>query len=100
MDHRPALVVARADLGTINHTLLTVRCARHEEVPLAGIVLNSLSSERSMAAETNQRVIAGLTDVPIWGVLPFHKDALPSVSSKQEIVELIEKHLNLHYFCI
>ena len=38
----PALVVARADLGTINHTLLTIRCAHSENVPLAGIVLNTL----------------------------------------------------------
>ena len=94
----PILIVARADLGTINHTLLTVRCARHEKVPIAGIVLNTLSSKRSMAAKNNRNVIAGLTDVPVWGVLPFHKDAIPCESSKEKIVELIEKHLNLRYF--
>jgi dethiobiotin synthetase len=94
----PILIVARADLGTINHTLLTVRCAQDEKVPIAGIVLNTLSSKRSVAAKTNRDVIAGLTDVPIWGVLPFLKDAIPSESSKEKIVALIEKHLNLHYF--
>ncbi len=94
----PVLIVARADLGTINHTLLTVRCARHEKVPIAGIVLNTLSSKKSIAVKTNRNVIAGLTDVPIWGVIPFHKDAMPCESSKEKIVELIQKHLNLRYF--
>jgi dethiobiotin synthetase len=96
----PVLIVARADLGTINHTLLTVRCALHENVPLAGIVLNSLSPNKSMAEKTNQEVIAGLTDVPIWGVIPFQKNATPSESSKEKIAHLIENHLNLRYFSI
>ena len=36
----PLLVVARAGLGTINHTLLTVEAARHRGLQVAGVVLN------------------------------------------------------------
>jgi len=94
----PLLIVSLVDLGTINHTLLTVRCALTEKVAVAGIILNTLSSERSLAVKTNPEVIATLTDVPIWGVLPFQKDIRPYKSYKGKIIGLIRKHLDLDYF--
>ncbi len=36
----PLLVVARAGLGTINHTLLTVEAARSRGLTVAGVILN------------------------------------------------------------
>jgi len=36
----PLLVVARARLGTINHTLLTLEVARRRGIPLAGVVIS------------------------------------------------------------
>jgi dethiobiotin synthetase len=36
----PVLIVARAGLGTINHTLLTVEAVKREDLPLAGVVLS------------------------------------------------------------
>ena len=36
----PAVVVARAGLGTLNHTLLTVESLRRGGVPVRGVVLN------------------------------------------------------------
>lgn len=36
----PALVVARAGLGTINHSLLTLEALRHRRVPIVGMVMN------------------------------------------------------------
>jgi dethiobiotin synthetase len=36
----PVLVVARASLGTINHTLLTVEAVERRGLPLAGVVVN------------------------------------------------------------
>jgi len=53
----PVLIVSRATLGTINHTLLTLRAARAEKVPVAGIVINNLSPKRSVASETNPEVL-------------------------------------------
>ena len=35
----PALVVARAQLGTINHTLLTLEALRSRLIPIAGVIL-------------------------------------------------------------
>jgi dethiobiotin synthase len=49
---RPTIVVARSTLGTINHTVLTVRALRERGVPLLGVVLNGpLNPENRRAIE-------------------------------------------------
>jgi dethiobiotin synthetase len=41
----PLIVVARAGLGTVNHTLLTIGAARARGLDVAGVVLNGESDE-------------------------------------------------------
>jgi len=41
----PLLIVARAALGTINHTLLTVEAARSRGLEIAGVILNRYPAE-------------------------------------------------------
>jgi dethiobiotin synthetase len=41
----PVIVVARAGLGTINHTLLTVEAVSREQQTVAAVVLNARSDE-------------------------------------------------------
>ncbi len=66
----PVIVVARAGLGTINHTVLTVKAAQQAGVPVAGVVINRYPAKPSLAEETNPEVIAALTDTPILGKVP------------------------------
>ena len=66
----PLIVVARAGLGTINHTVLTVKAAQHAGVPVAGVVINRYPENPSLAEETNPEVIAALTDTPILARVP------------------------------
>jgi dethiobiotin synthetase len=93
----PVLIVSRATLGTINHTLLTLQAARAEKVPVAGIVINNLSPEKNAASETNPEVIARLVDVPVWGVLPYQVDIQPHFSCRETIIKLVRSHLNEEY---
>jgi dethiobiotin synthetase len=66
----PVIVVARAGLGTINHTVLTVKAAQQAGVPVAGVVINRYPEKPSLAEETNPEVIGALTDTPILGKVP------------------------------
>jgi dethiobiotin synthetase len=43
----PLLIVARAALGTVNHTLLTIETARSRGLEVAGVVLNGEDDESS-----------------------------------------------------
>jgi dethiobiotin synthetase len=63
----PLLVVARAGLGTINHTALTVLAARHAGLEVAGVILNRCSANPGLAEQTNPAVIEAITGVPIFG---------------------------------
>lgn len=68
----PILVIARAGLGTINHTLLTVRCAQDYGIQIIGFIMNHTRSEKpDLSEETNPLVIKRLSGVPFLGILPF-----------------------------
>jgi dethiobiotin synthetase len=67
----PLLIVARAGLGTINHTLLTIEVAQRRALPIAGIILNQCSVTHDQAIATNPDEIAVRTDVPLLGTLDF-----------------------------
>jgi dethiobiotin synthetase len=49
----PVLVVARAGLGTINHTLLTVEAIRADGLEVAGVVLSLRPDEDAEFARSN-----------------------------------------------
>ncbi len=66
----PVLIVARAGLGTINHTLLTIEAARSAGLELFGVVLNGRSGRSSLAERTNPTVIEKLGGVKIFGAVP------------------------------
>jgi dethiobiotin synthetase len=50
----PVLIVARAGLGTINHTLLTVEAVEGDGMRLAGVVLSQRPTDDPTAARSNQ----------------------------------------------
>jgi len=70
------VVVARAGLGTINHTLLTIHACRTAGLDVAGIVINRYdASTAGLAEENNPRVLQELTKLPVLCVIPFDKDS-------------------------
>jgi dethiobiotin synthase len=76
----PVVVVARAGLGTINHTLLTVGALRGAGMTVAGVVFNRTEAGGEADAficEDNAATIARLGAVTILGCLPW----LPGLTS-------------------
>lgn len=68
----PVLVVARPGLGTINHTLLTLRELRRAKLKIIGIVINYASAGRKTVIEKNNlKTIERLADTCIIAELPF-----------------------------
>ena len=65
-----AVIVARAGLGALNHTCLTVEALRAWAVPVCGIVLNAAGD--TLAEETNPDALRRLVpDVPVVVVPRF-----------------------------
>jgi dethiobiotin synthetase len=74
----PVVVVARPNLGTINHTLLTVDAIRAAGLYVAGIVINGYNYATAGAAEeTVAAILYQWTKAPVLAVVPH--DPLSSV---------------------
>jgi dethiobiotin synthetase len=70
--HLSIVVAARPNLGTINHTLLTIDAIRFHNLPLAGVVVNGLKPDTADAAEkTAPQIISQTGSVNILAVVPF-----------------------------
>jgi dethiobiotin synthetase len=67
----PLIIVARSALGTINHTLLTVKEAQRGGIRVCGIILNKVSPEPDEAEDTNPEVIRKFSNVPLLGQVPY-----------------------------
>ncbi|HYO08156.1 MAG TPA: dethiobiotin synthase [Tepidisphaeraceae bacterium] len=75
----PAVIVARAGLGTINHTLLTIEALRSRGVPVAGVVINRYPTDTpDLATETNPRAIEKWGRIPVLAIVP---DAGPAITT-------------------
>lgn len=68
----PVLVVARSELGTINHTLLTLEQLRRRGCPLLGVVVNGPPNE------ANCRAIADYGQVPILAAIDRRVELSPA----------------------
>jgi len=90
----PLLVVARAGLGTVNHTLLTVARARQRGLRVAGVIVNGLSPEPDLAERTSPAVIGKLAGVSILGVIPRGEDVDVEDGRAGNLAALVEEHLD------
>jgi dethiobiotin synthetase len=67
----PLIVVARAGLGTVNHTLLTIEAARARGLDVAGFVLNGESDE---STTDNAALIEAGSGAPLLAQIPWLAD--------------------------
>ncbi|WP_434666660.1 dethiobiotin synthase [Aeromonas sp. NJAU223] len=71
----PVIVVVGAKLGCLNHALLTVAAIRHQDLPIAGWVINRLDEHMSHYPE-NLDTLRGLMPAPFLGEIPFVNNPL------------------------
>lgn len=86
----PIVIVARPDLGTLNHTFLTVQYAKSQGIKIAGIVINGISEKPSLAERTNPELMETLCNVPLLGITPRLQEI-----TKESVRKMALDHLNL-----
>ncbi len=72
----PVIIVARPNLGTINHTLLTVNAAKNYGLKIKGIIINYAQKPASiykkrLAEKTAPNIIEEISGISILGIVPF-----------------------------
>ena len=66
----PLLVVARARLGTINHTALTLEVAASKELPVLGVIISHEGDPISAADASNLRILKTFLGDRLIGEIP------------------------------
>jgi dethiobiotin synthetase len=72
----PLVIATRTDLGTINHTLLTIEAARAGGLTVAGVVMTPWPSEPEPIERSNRETIERLAGVAVYGLPPTDPDSL------------------------
>jgi dethiobiotin synthetase len=68
----PTLIVARADLGTINHSLLTIQACKSRHLAIAGLILNqSQPSDNPLALQSNPGILAELSGQSVLASIAY-----------------------------
>ena len=62
----PAVIVADAGLGTINHTLMTVEALRARKIKIVGIIMNGFD-DSELSQRSNAVIIEEISRIPVIG---------------------------------
>jgi len=91
----PLLIVTRPNLGTLNHTFLTVKCAQSRGLIIKGLIINGFQNNpKDIAEKTNPQYMAEMTGVPILGIVPYLEKVNVEKGLPANLVEEIEKNVN------
>jgi len=72
----PVVIVTRPNLGTINHTLLTIDSVRGANLKLAGVVISGYDPlNATIAEETLLPVLEEWGQVPVLSIVPYDEEA-------------------------
>jgi dethiobiotin synthetase len=82
----PVVVVARAGLGTINHTVMTVKAVQQAGLPVVGVIMNQYPKKPNLAALTNPGIIEAISGRPVLAKVPVITD-LCSEEGKAALIE-------------
>ncbi len=87
----PIILVARRTLGTINHTLLSVKSAPRIE----SLIFNDAApiDEGDVAAATNVELLREMTGLPIWAQVPFLGESRDNIAVLEKIAAGFEVNL-------
>ena len=92
----PVIVVTRPNLGTINHTLLTVEYARQRGLQVVGIIINGWNEDKvGILEKSNEDYMARLTQVPILGKFPHSPQISHGNIQATQLAALAEKYLQM-----
>ncbi|RUM61673.1 MAG: ATP-dependent dethiobiotin synthetase BioD, partial [Persephonella sp.] len=78
----PVIIVAKSTLGTINHTVLTVRALKNEGVYIKGIIMNKYPQNPDWVVKTNPEVIKEMTGIDKIIKIPYLEDISEDIKRK------------------
>ncbi len=93
----PVLIVARPDLGTINHTLLTIEAALVGGLEVLGVIISNYpAGTDDIAIKTAPDIIMELSGVKVLGILPRVKEIQYDLPGKPEaLIDMVINNVDV-----
>lgn len=71
----PVLLVARAGLGTLNHTALSLQALAARRIPVRAVLLSRGAAVKDVSERDNRQLLEERHGVPVLGPVPYLPDA-------------------------
>ena len=93
----PIIIVSRSNLGTINHTLLSVNLAKDKGIKILGIVINNYPNKPGICEKTNPEIISKISRVPIIGIMPQIGNVDVGTRRIGDLIEVTKKRIGINF---
>ena len=84
----PTVIVTRSKIGTVNHTIMTVKMCEKYKIPVKGIIINNF--ENGYPIPELKRDLQNLTGIKVLGSIPFIKNL-----SDASLYRIFKKNIDL-----
>ena len=85
------IIVTRATIGTLNHTVMTCKMCKEYGIKIHGLVINNFDEKGTPAEKNTPSTLYELTNIPILGTIPFIKD----LNNIEKLIESVEKNIDV-----
>lgn len=86
----PVIILTTPEIGTINHTLLTIEACKKNDISIHGIIVNKMPNNPSKVEEYTPKFLETITKIPILGIIPYFKRLNLNKKSLENISQLID----------
>ncbi len=92
----PLIIVAKPNLGTINHTLLTVEAAKNHGIEVSGIIISNYPKDTDdIAVKTAPALIEELSKVKFLGILPHIENINDDDFNPEILTQSVLENINI-----
>ncbi|MCJ8306978.1 MAG: dethiobiotin synthase [Nitrosopumilus sp.] len=84
----PTVIVTKSKVGTVNHTIMTVKMCEKYKIPIKGIIINNF--DKGYPIPELKRDLQNLTGVKVLGSIPFIKNM-----SDTSLYRIFKKNIDL-----
>ena len=85
----PTIIVTRSKVGTVNHTLMTVKMCEKYKIPIKGIIINNFD-DGGYPINQLRKDLEALTGVKVLGSIPFIDDM-----SDESLHRIFKKNIDM-----
>ena len=85
----PAIIVTRSKVGTVNHTLMTIKMCEKYKIPIIGIIINNFDGD-GYPINQLKKDLENLTGVKVLGSIPFINDM-----SDESLYKIFKKNIDM-----